>query len=127
MVNHSVTYSNYLGKDLQNNGVSVNLSGTHFSFSYIFNRFASVGCNSLATFLRSPMDDYPVRGCLQPRCGNTVMSSVSQHFHQISLPLLQTWRTFIPAMSRRDRVDLLSLLTHISLIHSSQWIQTVMA
>ncbi|KAK8571567.1 hypothetical protein V6N12_027649 [Hibiscus sabdariffa] len=77
VVNHSVTYFNCLGNDVQNNGVSVNLSGTHFSFSYIFNRFVSVGCNSLATFLHSPTDDYPIRGCLQPRCGNIVTSNFS--------------------------------------------------
>ncbi|KAK8548349.1 hypothetical protein V6N12_061263 [Hibiscus sabdariffa] len=77
VVNNSVTYFNCLGNDVQNNGVSVNLSGTHFSFSYIFNRFVSVGCNSLATFLRSPTDDYPIRGCLQSRCGNIVTSNFS--------------------------------------------------
>ncbi|KAL4272555.1 hypothetical protein GQ457_13G028740 [Hibiscus cannabinus] len=66
VVNNSVTYSNCLKTD----GVSVNLTGTPFLFSAFDNRFMSVGCGSLATILRSPTDEYPVRGCMQPICGN---------------------------------------------------------
>ncbi|KAK8703592.1 hypothetical protein V6N13_047243 [Hibiscus sabdariffa] len=66
VVNSSITYSNCLKTD----GVSVNLTGTPFSFSAFYNRFMSVGCGSLATILRSPTDEYPVRACMQPICGN---------------------------------------------------------
>ncbi|KAK8682455.1 hypothetical protein V6N13_054843 [Hibiscus sabdariffa] len=66
VVNNSITYSNCLKTD----GVSVNLTGTPFLFSAFDNRFMSVGCGSLATILRSPTDEYPVRGCMQPICGN---------------------------------------------------------
>ncbi|KAK8571588.1 hypothetical protein V6N13_047256 [Hibiscus sabdariffa] len=45
----------------------VNLTGTPFLFSDLFNEFVSVGCGNLATFLRSPTD-YPVGWCVQPLC-----------------------------------------------------------
>ncbi|GMJ16118.1 wall associated kinase-like 1 [Hibiscus trionum] len=71
VVNNSITYSNCLRKDGDaNGGVSVNLADTPFSFSAFYNRFMSVGCGSLATFLRSPTDEYPAGGCMQPICGN---------------------------------------------------------
>ncbi|KAK8571566.1 hypothetical protein V6N12_027648 [Hibiscus sabdariffa] len=69
IVNNSVTYSNCFNRDGAN-GISVNLTDTSFSFSAFYNRFMSVGCGSLATILRSPTDEYPLGGCLQPICGN---------------------------------------------------------
>ncbi|XP_022722180.1 wall-associated receptor kinase-like 1 [Durio zibethinus] len=74
IVNNSVTYFNCRNKSEDNNGLSVNLTGSPFFFSHIFNRFVSVGCGSLATILRNPTD-YPVVGCLQPRCSNIVTSN----------------------------------------------------
>ncbi|XVF65399.1 hypothetical protein PTKIN_Ptkin09bG0245600 [Pterospermum kingtungense] len=73
VVNNSVTYSNCLNKAEDNNGVSVNLTGSPFFFSDTFNRFVSVGCGSLATILHSPTD-YPFGGCLQPSCSNITVT-----------------------------------------------------
>ncbi|XP_022722176.1 wall-associated receptor kinase-like 8 [Durio zibethinus] len=76
IVNNSATYFNCRNKSEDNNGVSVNLTGSPFFFSHIFNRFVSVGCGSLATVSRNPTD-YPVGGCLQPRCSNIGTSNDS--------------------------------------------------
>ncbi|XP_022722500.1 wall-associated receptor kinase-like 1 [Durio zibethinus] len=76
IVNNSVTYFNCRNKSEDNNGVSVNLTGSPFFFSDIFNRFVSVGCGSVATILRN-LTDYPVAGCLQPHCSNIVTSNGS--------------------------------------------------
>ncbi|MBA0710436.1 hypothetical protein Golax_009729, partial [Gossypium laxum] len=54
----------------ETNVVGVNLTGTPFLFSDVFNRFVSVGCDSFAAFLRSPTDDYPIGWCAQPHCDN---------------------------------------------------------
>ncbi|KAL4272896.1 hypothetical protein GQ457_13G028570 [Hibiscus cannabinus] len=70
VVNNSLTYSNCFNRDGEANGISVNLTDTPFSFSAFYNRFMSVGCGSLATILRSPTDEYPLGGCLQPICSN---------------------------------------------------------
>ncbi|KAK8682461.1 hypothetical protein V6N13_054849 [Hibiscus sabdariffa] len=70
VVNNSVTYSNCFNRDGEANGISVNLTDTPFSFSAFYNRFMSVGRGSLATILRSPTDEYPLGGCLQPICSN---------------------------------------------------------
>ncbi|KAG4209985.1 hypothetical protein ERO13_A02G016202v2 [Gossypium hirsutum] len=67
LVNNSVVYINCLR---ETNVVGVNLTGTPFLFSHVFNRFVSVGCDSLAAFLRSPTDDYPIGWCAQPHCNN---------------------------------------------------------
>ncbi|PPS04108.1 hypothetical protein GOBAR_AA16556 [Gossypium barbadense] len=37
----------------------------------------SCGCGSLATFLRSPKDNYPARGCQQPYCDDSVTSNAT--------------------------------------------------
>ncbi|KAL4272189.1 hypothetical protein GQ457_13G028600 [Hibiscus cannabinus] len=70
VVNNSITYSNCFKRDGEANGFSVNFTGTPFFFSAFYNRFMSVGCGSLVIILRSPTDEYPVGGCLQPICGN---------------------------------------------------------
>ncbi|XVE81200.1 hypothetical protein DITRI_Ditri15bG0043800 [Diplodiscus trichospermus] len=75
IVNNSVTYSNCPSEDEDNNGVSVNLTGSPFFFSHIFNRFVSVGCGYLATILPNRID-YPVGGCLQPPCSSSMTSNV---------------------------------------------------
>ncbi|MBA0797465.1 hypothetical protein Gohar_008164, partial [Gossypium harknessii] len=67
LVNNSVVYINCLR---ETNVVGINLTGTPFLFSDVFNRFVSVGCDSLAAFLRSPTDDYPIGWCAQPHCDN---------------------------------------------------------
>ncbi|KAK8307960.1 hypothetical protein V6Z11_D02G022000 [Gossypium hirsutum] len=77
VVNNSITYFSCLDKNGETNGVSVNLTDTHFSFSHSFNRFVSIGCGSLATFLRSPKDNYPARGCQQPYCDDSVTSNAT--------------------------------------------------
>lgn len=77
VVNNSVTYFSCLDKNGETNGVSVNLTDTHFFFSHSFNRFVSIGCGSLATFLRSPKDNYPARGCQQPYCDDSVTSNAT--------------------------------------------------
>ncbi|XVF65407.1 hypothetical protein PTKIN_Ptkin09bG0246400 [Pterospermum kingtungense] len=74
VVNNSVTYSSCRSKDEENNGVSVNLTGTPYFFSDIFNKFVSVGCGSLATILRNPTD-YPFGICMQPSCSNIGVTS----------------------------------------------------
>ncbi|KAH1096122.1 hypothetical protein J1N35_013043 [Gossypium stocksii] len=76
LVNNSVIYSNCLGKDRENNEGSVNLTGTPFFFSHIFNRFMSIGCGNLATFLHSPTDDHPIGGCKLPPCDNSMTSII---------------------------------------------------
>ncbi|MBA0797463.1 hypothetical protein Gohar_008163, partial [Gossypium harknessii] len=44
--------------------------------SVIF-QFVSIGCGSLATFLRSPKDNYPARGCQQPYCDDSLTSNAT--------------------------------------------------
>ncbi|KAK8548480.1 hypothetical protein V6N12_061394 [Hibiscus sabdariffa] len=75
VVENSITYSNCLKKDGETSGVSVNLTGTPFLFSSLYNRFVSVGCGSLATLRRSPTDEYPIGGCMQSICADTVTST----------------------------------------------------
>ncbi|KAL4366661.1 hypothetical protein GQ457_05G027690 [Hibiscus cannabinus] len=75
-VNNSVTYSDCLGNDQENNGVSVDLTGTPFFFSDKFNRFMSVGCGNSAIFLRSPTHGPRISGCKQRPCGDTTTSTV---------------------------------------------------
>ncbi|KAK8675652.1 hypothetical protein V6N13_033717 [Hibiscus sabdariffa] len=75
-VNNSVTYSDCLGNEQENNGVSVDLTGTPFFFSNKFNRFMSVGCGNLATFLGNPNHGPRISGCKQPPCGDTITSTV---------------------------------------------------
>ncbi|KAK8571720.1 hypothetical protein V6N13_047358 [Hibiscus sabdariffa] len=77
VVENSITYSNCLKKDGETTGVSVNLTGTPFLFSSMYNRFVSVGCGSLATLRRSPTDEYPIGGCMQSICANAVTSTGS--------------------------------------------------
>ncbi|XP_022722175.1 wall-associated receptor kinase-like 10 [Durio zibethinus] len=76
IVNNSVTYFNCRNKSEDSNGVGVNLTGSPFFYSHIFNRFVSGGCGSLVTILRN-QTDYPVGGCLQPRCSNIWTSNDS--------------------------------------------------
>ncbi|XP_022722174.1 wall-associated receptor kinase-like 5 [Durio zibethinus] len=76
LVNNSITYFNCPNKSEDNNGVSVNLTGSPFFFSEIFNKFVSVGCGYLVTIFRS-RTDYPFGSCLQPRCSNIMTSNVS--------------------------------------------------
>ncbi|XP_022722173.1 putative wall-associated receptor kinase-like 13 [Durio zibethinus] len=76
IVNNSITYFNCPNKSEDNNGVSVNLTGSPFFFSEIFNKFVSVGCGYLVTIFRS-RTDYPFGSCLQPRCSNIMTSNVS--------------------------------------------------
>ncbi|KAE8714507.1 Nucleic acid-binding proteins superfamily isoform 1 [Hibiscus syriacus] len=75
VVNNPVTYSNCLKRDGQANGVSINLTDTPFSFSAFYNRFMSVGCGGLATFLVRPTDEYPVGACMQPICDDETSDS----------------------------------------------------
>ncbi|XVF65400.1 hypothetical protein PTKIN_Ptkin09bG0245700 [Pterospermum kingtungense] len=77
-VNNSITYSNCRNKDEENNLVSVDLKDTPFYLSDISNRLFSVGCGSFVTIFRNPTD-YPLGGCLQPRCDShiSVASNVS--------------------------------------------------
>ncbi|KAK6279342.1 hypothetical protein POUND7_019609 [Theobroma cacao] len=67
-VNNSVTYFNC--RSIENNGISVNLTGSSFFFSNIDNGFVSVGCGSLATIYHNRSAVYPLGGCLQPGCSN---------------------------------------------------------
>lgn len=76
LVNNSVIYSNCLGKDRENNEGSAILTGTPFFFSHIFDRFMSIGCGNLATFLHSPTDDHPIGGCKLPPCDNRMTSII---------------------------------------------------
>ncbi|MBA0737825.1 hypothetical protein Gogos_020727, partial [Gossypium gossypioides] len=76
LVNNSVIYSNCPGKDRENNEGSVNLTGTPFFFSHIFDRFMSIGCGNLATFLHSPTNDHRIGGCKLPPCENNMTSIV---------------------------------------------------
>ncbi|KAK5841155.1 hypothetical protein PVK06_010064 [Gossypium arboreum] len=74
LVNNSVTYSNCPGKDRENNEGSVNLTGTPFFFSHIFDSFMSIGCGDLATFLHSSTNDHRIGGCKLPPCENNMTS-----------------------------------------------------
>ncbi|KAG4156768.1 hypothetical protein ERO13_D02G017766v2 [Gossypium hirsutum] len=76
LVNNSVIYSYCPGKDRENNEGSVNLTGTPFFFSHIFDRFMSIGCGNLATFLDSPTNDHRIGGCKLPPCENNMTSIV---------------------------------------------------
>ncbi|MFQ6627956.1 hypothetical protein Gotur_006554, partial [Gossypium turneri] len=76
LVNNSVIYSNCPGKDRENSEGSVNLTGTPFFFSHIFDRFMSIGCGNLATFLHSPTNDHRIGGCKLPPCENNMTSIV---------------------------------------------------
>ncbi|OMO90181.1 hypothetical protein COLO4_19311 [Corchorus olitorius] len=68
-VNHPVTYSNCheRGSD-KNIGSSVDLRGSPFYFSSIFNTFVSVGCSSVATISHSHNQTDVIGGCLLPSC-----------------------------------------------------------
>ncbi|KAH1096129.1 hypothetical protein J1N35_013050 [Gossypium stocksii] len=74
LVNNTVIYSNCPGKDRENNEGSVNLTGTPFSFSHIFDSFMYIGCGDLATFLHSPTNDHRIGGCKLPPCENNMTS-----------------------------------------------------
>ncbi|KAA3485593.1 wall-associated receptor kinase-like 1 [Gossypium australe] len=76
LVNNSVIYSNCPGKDREKNEDSINLTGTPFFFSHIFDRFMSIGCGNLATFPHSPTNDHRISGCKLPPCENNMTSIV---------------------------------------------------
>ncbi|KAE8699191.1 Detected protein of unknown function [Hibiscus syriacus] len=77
VINNPITYSGCLDEDRETNvAVKLNLTGTPFLFSDVFNRFVSFGCGC-ATFLSNSTDDSPDGYCLQPRCGNNVTSEMS--------------------------------------------------
>ncbi|KAE8714510.1 hypothetical protein F3Y22_tig00110195pilonHSYRG00117 [Hibiscus syriacus] len=71
VVNNSLPYFNchHLGRETD--VVGINLTGTPFLFSDVFNIFVSVGCGNLATFHRSPTD-FPFSWCVQPLCHDIV-------------------------------------------------------
>ncbi|XVF65398.1 hypothetical protein PTKIN_Ptkin09bG0245500 [Pterospermum kingtungense] len=86
VVNNPITYSNCQNKDEDNDGVSVNLTGTPFYFSDISNVFVSVGCGSLVTISRNS-NDYPFGGCPQPNCSSVTMTSIVSCITKIPLGL----------------------------------------
>ncbi|OMO92040.1 hypothetical protein CCACVL1_06929 [Corchorus capsularis] len=69
-VNHPVPYSNCHERGSDKNGSSVDLRGSPFYFSSIFNTFVSVGCSSMATISHShnQTDTDVIGGCLLPSC-----------------------------------------------------------
>ncbi|KAK8278138.1 hypothetical protein V6Z11_D09G020600 [Gossypium hirsutum] len=64
-VNHPIAYFN-CGKD-RRNGMSLNLTGTRFYYSDIYNYFWSSGCDNLVTVFGNEIDNL-IGGCLQPSC-----------------------------------------------------------
>ncbi|XVF65413.1 hypothetical protein PTKIN_Ptkin09bG0247000 [Pterospermum kingtungense] len=90
IINNSITYFNCSDKVEDNNGVSVNLTGSPFFFSLTSNRFVSVGCGSLVTVLRNPTD-YPFGGCLQPYCYSDIHVTSDANCSTIILPGLSSF------------------------------------
>ncbi|KAL4272210.1 hypothetical protein GQ457_13G028580 [Hibiscus cannabinus] len=76
LINNPITHFRCLHED-QTNVVRLNLTGTPFLFSDVFNRFVSFGCGC-ATFLSNSTDDNPDPGyCLLSRCGTDVAAKLS--------------------------------------------------
>ncbi|MFQ6630641.1 hypothetical protein Gotur_008453 [Gossypium turneri] len=75
-VNHSITYSNC--QKNHHNGMSVNLTGTHFYYSDSKNNFWSSGCGNLITIFGNETNSL-IGGFLQPSCriNNKTSSIVS--------------------------------------------------
>ncbi|KAE8714509.1 Nucleic acid-binding proteins superfamily isoform 1 [Hibiscus syriacus] len=77
VVDNPITYFDCLDEDRETNVFRLNLTGTPFLFSDVFNRFVSFGCG-YATFLSNSTDDNPDHGyCLQSRCGTDVAAKLS--------------------------------------------------
>ncbi|TYH52344.1 hypothetical protein ES332_D09G020500v1 [Gossypium tomentosum] len=64
-VNHPIAYFN-CRKD-RRNGMSLNLTGTRFYYSDIYNNFWSSGCDNLVTVFNNEIDNL-IGGCLQASC-----------------------------------------------------------
>ncbi|KAK8278128.1 hypothetical protein V6Z12_D09G020100 [Gossypium hirsutum] len=64
-VNHPITYFNC--RKNHYNGMSLNLTGTRFSYSTSDNSFYSSGCGNLITIFGNETDKL-LGGCLQPSC-----------------------------------------------------------
>ncbi|KAG4128361.1 hypothetical protein ERO13_D09G016400v2 [Gossypium hirsutum] len=64
-VNHPITYFNC--RKNHYNGMSLNLTGTRFSYSTSDNSFCSSGCGNLITIFGNEPDKL-LGGCLQPSC-----------------------------------------------------------
>ncbi|MBA0753040.1 hypothetical protein Gogos_022426, partial [Gossypium gossypioides] len=64
-VNHPITYFNC--QKNHHNGMSLNLTGTRFSYSASDNSFWSSGCGNLVTIFGNETDNL-LGGCLQPSC-----------------------------------------------------------
>ncbi|KAK5802301.1 hypothetical protein PVK06_029887 [Gossypium arboreum] len=64
-VNHPITYFNC--RKNYHNGMSLNLTGTRFSYSNSDNSFWSSGCGNLVTIFGNETDNL-IGGCLQPSC-----------------------------------------------------------
>ncbi|KAL1080803.1 hypothetical protein V6Z11_D09G019300, partial [Gossypium hirsutum] len=64
-VNHPITYFNC--RENHHNGMSLNLTGTRFSYSTSDNSFWSSGCGNLVTIFGNDTDNL-LGGCLQPSC-----------------------------------------------------------
>ncbi|KAK8682457.1 hypothetical protein V6N13_054845 [Hibiscus sabdariffa] len=76
LINNPITHFRCLNED-QTNVVRLNLTGTPFLFSDVFNRFVSFGCGC-ATFLSNSTNDNPDHGyCLLSRCGTNVAAKLS--------------------------------------------------
>ncbi|XP_040957538.1 wall-associated receptor kinase-like 3 isoform X2 [Gossypium hirsutum] len=64
-VNHPIAYFNC--RNDRRNGMSLNLTGTRFYYSDIYNNFWSSGCDNLVTVFGNEIDNL-IGGCLQPSC-----------------------------------------------------------
>ncbi|GMI70046.1 wall associated kinase-like 1 [Hibiscus trionum] len=82
VVNHSITYFNC--RKNNNNGMSLNLTGTPFYYSNSDNVFWSPGCGNLVTIFEKETSNL-IGGCLQPSCKNHNESSSSTGCH-INVP-----------------------------------------
>ncbi|KAK5802297.1 hypothetical protein PVK06_029883 [Gossypium arboreum] len=75
-VNHPITYFNC--RKNHHNGMSLNLTGTRFSYSDSDNSFWSSGCGNLVTIFNNETNNF-IGGCLQPSCRiNNETSSIAR-------------------------------------------------
>ncbi|TYG52365.1 hypothetical protein ES288_D09G021500v1 [Gossypium darwinii] len=64
-VNHPIAY--FKCRKDRRNGMSLNLTGTRFYYSDIYNNFWSSGCDNLVTVFNNEIDNL-IGGCLQASC-----------------------------------------------------------